>query len=178
MLAVVPAVAVSAASDAPEPGPTLNATVVVEGRFGQPAARSSGSLGLSSDGVTQSRNQVFSGIPVEASDPRLAGTASVVASSDSHSAANGDSITVFVENYEIVNDDGRWSGTLTGFQLPGRSADRSSSLVLAGGDGFDGLTALLSIDFGATTGPDGGFPFEGAIVIGEPPAVPSARSSE
>lgn len=176
-IASLPAGATFAQSDAAESDATGAVPAIVEGTFGRPTRRSPGSLGLRSDGVTQSRNQVFAGIPVEASDPRLDGTASISSSSDTRSTEDGSSLRVFVEAYEIVNGDGRWSGMLMEFTLPGDPGDTPSSLVLRGAGDYAGLTAVISIDF-STTVAGGGFPFEGAIFSGDPPPVPEAPSSE
>jgi len=177
-LASIPAGAATAQSETAVPGPAAAVPAVIVGTFGRPTERSPGTVGTRSDGAIRSRNQVFAGILVEASDPRLSGTATIVSSSDSHSTPDGESIDVFVETYDIVNADGGWSGMLTGFKLPGDSGEIPSSLVLPGIGGYEGLTAVLIIDFAGSTAPGGGIPFEGAIFIGRPPPIPAIRDSE
>jgi len=177
-LAAGPAGAVSAQSDPAASGLAAAVPEIVEGSFGRPTERSPGTVGTRSDGAIRSRNQVFAGIVVEASDSRLRGTASIVSSSDSRSTLDGGSLDVFVETYDIVNADGGWSGTLTGFRLPGDSGEIPSSLVLRGIGGYEGLTAVLIIDFAGLAASGGGVPFEGAIFIGRPPPVPAIRDSE
>jgi len=85
----------------------------------------------------------------DASDPRLSG---VVTTVDNWHSWLGQDMQVEATAYELVNDGGRWTGTGTGLviesigDLPyGRL--NSAMIVLDGEDGYEGLSALVYMDW-------------------------------
>ncbi len=96
----------------------------------------------------------------ESSDPRLSGTVTHTGNRDIYEGA-----AVMVESilFVVVNDDGRWIGPMTRGKV---GSDWMATATLRGEGGYEGLTALVFLDFGMT--PSG----IAAVFPGEMPPVP------
>jgi hypothetical protein len=98
--------------------------------------------------------------PLESSDPRLSGTVTHTGNRDIYQGA-----AVMVESImlEVANEGGRWIGPMTRGKV---GSDWRGTALLRGEGDYEGLTALVFLDFGA----------EGsgiaAIFPGEMPPVP------
>jgi len=98
--------------------------------------------------------------PWESSDPRLSGTVTHTGNRDIYQGA---AVMVDSAMLEVVNDGGRWIGPMTRGKV---GTDWRGTALLRGEGGYEGLTALVFLDFGMT--PSG----IAAIFPGEMPPVP------
>ena len=79
----------------------------------------------------------------EATDPRLSGAATYRGTWHAY-----ESLDMGIEAFEwqVVNDEGSWSGTGYGFGSPDAVYGEIASVVLLGGGAHEGLRAYLSFD--------------------------------
>ena len=98
--------------------------------------------------------------PWESSDPRLSGTVTHTGNRDIYQGA---AVMVESATLEVVNDGGRWIGPMTRGKV---GSDYRATALLRGEGGYEGLTALVFLDFGIT--PSG----IAAVFPGEMPPVP------
>jgi hypothetical protein len=104
--------------------------------------------------------------PLEVSDPRISGTWHMILNYDTFT--DGASYGVRSVSNTIVNDDGSWTGTGTGFQDP-TTEGLHYQVLLTGQGAHEGLSALifLSQDSYSMT-----FDVDGVIFPGELPEYP------
>jgi len=114
------------------------------------------------DGVLQRRGPQYS-YTWTADDPRLSGEALWTGSGDRYRASP--TFEVQTATWELVNDDGRWVGESVGLQGPGLG--ESDTITLTGEGAYEGLGAIVIMDWGL-----GGGRFRGAIFPGEMPPLP------
>ena len=98
----------------------------------------------------------------EASDPRLTGDVSYTGRWLMNDVG---SVQVEANHRILVNDGGRWVGNSTAFMGP--TIGNIDTVVLTGEDGYAGLTAYVSIDWGKDPAT-----FVGVIIPAEMPAPP------
>jgi hypothetical protein len=85
-------------------------------------------------------------------------------------------MTVEPGTYELVNDGGRWTGTGTGLSIEVADLPHGQLAVgtiqLSGEDGYEGLSALIHMDWSDGFGPPVvyGIIFPGEMPYPEPPA--------
>jgi hypothetical protein len=111
--------------------------------------------------------------PVDASDPRITGTATVIMNETDYRVGattlvpTGDVGTMRSVLMRIVNEDGSWEGPLTNLHLEKDNLDSgSSSGWLTGTGAYEGLEAYVVWAF------PGDFSFLGHITAEGPPPVP------
>jgi hypothetical protein len=106
------------------------------------------------DGVRQMRGLSLVGIPIEMSDPRVSGQLTISANGSGgdfeHGFANIESRT-----YRLENDGGVWTGSGQAIESGTEDGPLLSleTAILAGADGYDGLTAFMFTE-GVETGRD------------------------
>jgi hypothetical protein len=99
-------------------------------------------------------------VPWESSDPRLSGMVTHTGNRDIYQGA---AVMVQSVMLEVTNDGGRWIGPMTRGKV---GSDHRGTAVLRGEGDYEGLTALIFLDFGMT--PSG----IAAVFPGEMPALP------
>jgi hypothetical protein len=118
---------------------------------GEPTSTTEGTF---DEDTGEMRGFVLEGIPVEASDPRASGVASIVINGNSESAGIIESRT-----YRIVNDEGAWVGTTIYVVAGGPSADEPDIQremgVLVGEGGYAGLINMATSDYSEGSSGDG-----------------------
>jgi hypothetical protein len=78
-------------------------------------------------------------------DPRLSGDVTYLANLDYFGGAPGTGLSAGHEVFTVTNDGGRWVGDATGMHVPGTAA--YDTIVFRGEGGYEGLTALVVIDY-------------------------------
>jgi hypothetical protein len=96
------------------------------------------------------RGAVWEGIPVEASDPRVSGLASVVFNGNRE--IGSDTVAILESrSYRIDNDGGAWVGQGTYIEGGDPSADQAAfsreAAVLVGEGDYEGLTLVSTADY-------------------------------
>ena len=118
---------------------------------GEPTSTTEGTF---DEDTGEMRGFVLEGIPVEASDPRASGVASIVINGNSESAGIIESRT-----YRLVNDEGAWVGTTIYVVAGGPSADEPDIEremgVLVGEGGYAGLINMSTSDYSECQSGDG-----------------------
>jgi len=163
-LALVAGPAVGAAAQSPE----ALAPAWVTGQVFFGAQLSAPTVTTEGD-VTHKRGESYENQRWDVSDPRLSGMAAASWNSDVFELPDDAGVSlVAVGTYEIVNDDGSWVG---GYASAGQGADPSlgmlETVILTGSGAYEGLSAILNLDW--TTYP---VPVEGMIIPGELPPSP------
>lgn len=136
------------------------------GTVGAPATVVEGTF---SEGNRVLRDQRFEGVPVESSDPRLAGAFDVAVNGHSQITDESGAI-VESRSYRAENDGGAWTGSGTYVvawgEDPGAPHIARETIVLHGEGGYQGLVAYMTQDFVAGDG------WEAVIAEVDVPPVP------
>jgi hypothetical protein len=102
-------------------------------------------------------------------DPRLSGTASVTWNADTYRFDGADA-TVIAESAELRNEAGAWRCQSGPWVADGSGLSVTTvptAFTCTGLDGYEGQTAILTVDMDAGT-------VEGVVFAGDPPAWPEA----
>ncbi len=145
------AVGVAAQEDTQAPAP-------VTGTFTVPEGVGEGSRAWE-DGAMRHRDLRFTST-WDASDPRLSGAVSLRANRDRYERQQ---MEVGSGRAVIENEGGRWVGA--GTWLGGEDLGETMTLVMQGGDAYEGLTAYVVVNLVAQT-------FAASIFPGDMPAFP------
>lgn len=152
--------AVGAQSSAP---PEPAGAVVVTGEVVSQDFVTRGMSTVNADGVTQVRG--WSNVAVwEASDPRLSGDVAYARNYDEYPGQGG--LAAETGSYRVSNAGGSWTGVSS--SIVGPRMPTSDAFVLTGEDGYEGLSAFLTVEYGSSA-PS----FLGAIVPGPMPERPT-----
>jgi hypothetical protein len=128
------------------------------------------------DGVMMVRDFVIEWGPLNVSDPRLAGTATVVLNADVHKESDAVDIVPHAIALRIENDGGSWSGHGTSISrgrgaVPSDEAMNLDTIVLTGAGAYAGLMAYLILD-----GTQDPATVDGAVLAGKMPPFPELPS--
>jgi hypothetical protein len=122
------------------------------------------------DGVTMYRGGAWRpGVITAASDPRLEGTLSVAANNDEYT----DGPTIFSYAFRIENEGGAWQQLPTINLDTGEGDDNTTTGVMFGEGGYDGLVAVFD---NHVEGP--GWTLHGYIIEGGLPPDPEPLTSQ
>ena len=153
-----------AAQDEETAGPATPAYAT--GTVGEPANFVDGTY---SEDNRVLRGQRFEGVPVESSDPRLAGLFDVVVNGHSQ-VTDEDGAILESRSYRSENEGGAWAGSGTFVvawdEDPEAPHIARETVVLHGEGGYEGLVAYVTQDFVAGEG------YEAVVVGVEVPPVP------
>jgi hypothetical protein len=131
-----------------------------------------GTVAVSPDGFSMTRDMVLPAEAIETSDPRVSGSLSRVLSYDAHTLAGQETGPEYLEHYveawRLENEGGSWTGQGTSFVHNGAVDEPTDlvTMVLTGEGGYEGLTAYVLVDF--TQQP---IVVEGGVFVGE--AIPA-----
>jgi hypothetical protein len=131
------------------------------------------------DGILKLRGLEREG-PIDTTDPRMTGLLARAIDLDVHLAGEGEEVAILTVQYQIVNDEGSWSGTSPGVGFNGADVAAEEEVdfqtaLLTGEGAYDGLSAILLVDFAQR---DGGGDIKGVIYPGELPLLAASMSDE
>jgi len=143
------------------------------------ASGCSGRTSTSEAGVRQERDYVCNSQTWTTTDPRLGGDATAMWNADLYDA-DGATVSVRAGRYDVRNESGGWlcrfSDGLFHGGGPYAKADNDEILTCAGHGDYEGLTAILALDWSAS--PPSDVPLAGLIFPGEVPPLPDSSASE
>ena len=118
---------------------------------GEPTSVTEGTM---DEDTGELRGVVLEGIPIEASDPRASGVASIVINGNSEGRG-----VIESRAYRVVNDEGAWVGTSTYVIAGGPVSDepdiQREMSVLVGEGGYAGLIMVSTSDYAEGTSGEG-----------------------
>ena len=132
-------------SPVPSPDPATMAPAWATGTL-VPAPDCSGDTTTTDPGVTHVRGMRCAGQIVTMSDERLNGTSVETVNHDTYAAASG-SLVVESGTMQLTNDTGSWSCRQTSLFPSGDMGSDSEMNICVGSDGYEGLSAILVLDW-------------------------------